>query len=202
MRRARELGRVELDDVVVDARAGRRELAAHRHEEGIECVILHAVNRDLTAVEAATELDASLLVDIRRVPCLVERARLGELRKLLLELERVEGSPLGYHCGPLLAEGGLELVCVDGQVLARGQGTLLCDGIVVLVDEALAVDFFACDDALRQDRNALLVKLGLDGVEYCWRVCVRLGKDKGSVLLGRREPADAARRASATQQEL
>ena len=36
---ARELRRVELDDVVVDARARRRELAAHRHEEGVERVV-------------------------------------------------------------------------------------------------------------------------------------------------------------------
>ena len=39
VRVARELRRVELDDVVVDAGAGRRELAAHRHEEGVERVV-------------------------------------------------------------------------------------------------------------------------------------------------------------------
>eukprot|EP00964_Phaeocystis_antarctica_P001701 scaffold888_cov61-Phaeocystis_antarctica.AAC.2 len=39
VRLARQLRRVELDDVVVDARAGLGELAAHRHEEGVERVV-------------------------------------------------------------------------------------------------------------------------------------------------------------------
>ena len=107
-----------------------RELSAHRHEEGVERVVLDTINLDLAAVEATAQLDASLLVDVGGVPCLVQRALGRELGELLLELERVEGAALCDDLRPVLAERALELFGVDRQVLAGGQSRLLGNRVV------------------------------------------------------------------------
>ena len=102
----RQLRWLEVDDVVVDGRPLRRELPAHRHEEGVEGVELLAFVLDHAAVEAAPKLDAELV--LRRIPLGVQRVRVPSRRGL--EAQSVVRSALRDHRVPLLAKKVLKLV--------------------------------------------------------------------------------------------
>ena len=168
----------------MDTRPRRGELTAHGHEEGVEGVVLDAVDGDLAAVEAASELRAPAR-STRRIPRLIERALWLELGKPFLELERVEGTPLGHHRGPILAKGFLEFLGADREVFAGSERGLFGDRIVVLINEALTINFFARHDAFLEHSDPNLCELGQDDLEHSRCVGMRLGEDECRVLLGR-----------------
>mmetsp|Transcript_2937 Transcript_2937/g.7510 ORF Transcript_2937/g.7510 Transcript_2937/m.7510 type:complete len:281 (-) Transcript_2937:332-1174(-) len=116
-----EFGRIPLDRVVVDALARRGECAAHRHEEAVEDVELLAVQADLAAIESAAELH-QLPGLLRRGPTLVEL--IGVAAELFASIHGVDAQARLQRVVPLPAEGGLELVLGDVELVRLEDGRL------------------------------------------------------------------------------
>mmetsp|Transcript_54421 Transcript_54421/g.170995 ORF Transcript_54421/g.170995 Transcript_54421/m.170995 type:complete len:272 (+) Transcript_54421:602-1417(+) len=174
-----ELALVPLHGVVVDAPPGRRELAAHGHEEAVEHV-QRRVPWELhqPAVEAAAELHqlAALLGGRPSRVQLIRRAA-----QPLARVHGVEDHALCERVVPGKAKGLLELVLGDVQLRGLQDRGLRRDGIVVLVDELLLVDDLRRQVPLPGDLEALGRQLLAHERVRLRGYCMRLHKNEGGI---------------------